>query len=126
VVPYCRIMGFMTQAGSRTEVFPQLSISLVEYRRPKLYTEIAKDIVNLIGREAKHPIWLRSRTERPYAAYLLPFVTRASNMTPFKHRTIKKDSEGFRGVVGDDIAKPSWLVGTNLRSHPGSCPAARP
>ncbi len=53
--PYVRITGFFDATRLQTEILPSLTISLVEYRRPKLFPEVRKWILDFgegeIGRD---------------------------------------------------------------------------
>jgi hypothetical protein len=107
--PYCRITGFYDSSRIATEVFPQLSIAFVEYRRPKLYQAVGAAIVNLLDRETRRPIYLDDWSDRLAAAYLLPLVTWASNMKEFRASEDQRETlKSFAKFVGDDM--PSKLV----------------
>lgn len=107
--PYCRITGFYDSSQIATEVFPQISIAFVEYRRPKLYQAVGADIANFLDRETRKPIHLETWLDRLAAAYLLPLVTWASNMKEFRASADQREKlKRFAEFVGDDM--PSKLV----------------
>ena len=107
--PYCRVTGFYDSSRIATEVFPQLSIAFVEYRRPKLFQAAGASILSFLDGETKQPIWLKEWSDRLTAAYLLPLVTRASNMKEFHASADQRDTlKRFAEFV--DVDMPNHLV----------------
>ncbi len=82
--PYCRIVGFFDIGRLQTEVYPTLSVSLVEYRRPKIYDDVCKEIFYFMESENKHKIYLDDWSDLVLAGYLVPIVTWGSNMKQYK------------------------------------------
>jgi hypothetical protein len=69
--PYCRVIGFFDSSRVQTEVYPTLSISLVEYRRPRLLTNVGPAVYNLLERELNNRIYLDDWSDDLLAGYLL-------------------------------------------------------
>jgi hypothetical protein len=82
--PYCRIVGFFNSAKQTTEVYPTLSVSLVEYRRPRLFTEVGGDIIDFLKQEINHKNYLKEWSENVLAGYLIPLIRWGSNLNNSK------------------------------------------
>ncbi len=86
--PYVRITGFFDASHLQTEIFPSLSISLVEYRRPRIFQEIRDPLVRFLHdelygyRHFEGSIYFKEWSNLLLFAYLTPIVFRGSNLEP--------------------------------------------
>jgi len=78
--PYVRVTGFFDASRIQTEILPSLSISLVEYRRPKLFQEIRNSVLNFAKQEFKKPNWLDSWSNMLLFGYLAPLLFKGNNL----------------------------------------------
>jgi hypothetical protein len=80
--PYVRITGFFDSSRLQTEIQPSLSISLVEYRRPRLFQEVRENVIAFGNREVRrNPIYLEERTDWILFGYLVALLLKGSNLT---------------------------------------------
>jgi hypothetical protein len=105
--PYCRITGFYDLSTLDTEVFPRMSICLVEYRPPQLLQKVEKNILEFLSTMmlTKDPLgrFRFSLSERTTAAYILPIVTARSRIKDYKVKTSKSEVEEFVNSLEDDL-----------------------
>jgi hypothetical protein len=80
--PYVRVTGFFDASKLQTELLPSLSISLVEYRRPKVFLEMRATVQHFFESELREQrIYLRDWSNLVLAAYLVPILFAASNLS---------------------------------------------
>ncbi len=81
--PYVRITGFFDTSLIVTELLPSLSLCLIEYRRPKLFSEERTTCVDFYTRELGETRNYLSRTsDYLLSSYLPPLLFRGSNLRP--------------------------------------------
>ncbi len=51
--PYVKVTGFFTNSRLQTEIFPSLSVSLVEYKRPRSYIQVRSALLGFANFEIK-------------------------------------------------------------------------
>jgi len=107
--PYVRVTGFFDASRVQTEVLPSLSISLVEYRRPRLPREIMTPLLDFTRWEFEgKPIYLDDWSDLVLFGYLVPILFAGANMTP-KNCSDKLNQllQKYQEKVGADL--PSSL-----------------
>lgn len=106
--PYVRITGFFNAKGQSKELFPRLSISLIEYRRPKSYLEVRDAITTFIQRElhdyGKNRNYLEEWSEFLLFGYLAPILFLHINKGPEKAEApLASLLHEFAEIVGADL-----------------------
>lgn len=80
--PYVRVTGFFDATNVATERLPSLSLSLLEYRRPHILTEVRASLVDFLTSELHgRRIYLKSWSDLIVATYLAPILFAGSNLT---------------------------------------------
>jgi len=82
--PYVRVTGFLDSSKIATEIYPSLSISLVEYRRPRHLHDIQRDVLHFMEREFASPNYLEERSNMLLLGYLFPITFKGSNVGSYE------------------------------------------
>jgi hypothetical protein len=79
--PYIRVTGFFDASRVQTEVLPKLSVSLVEYRRPKIFREVRDSVLRFATREISgRRNYLNDWSDLIMFGYLVPILFKGSNL----------------------------------------------
>lgn len=107
--PFLRVTGIFDASYVQTDIFPSLSVSLVEYRRPKIFREMRAEILRFGASELDHPIFLKEWSELLLFGYVVPILFKGSNLLPSDADVeTTKLLRDYRGRVGNDL--PTALV----------------
>lgn len=103
--PYVRITGFFDATKIQTDVFPSLSVSLIEYRRPKIYREMRDGITGFAQREFQGNLnYLRDWSDLVLFGYLAPLLFKGSNIqSEDADERVASVMEDFLEKVGQDL-----------------------
>ena len=84
--PYVRVSGFFDASRVQTEIHPTLSISLIEYRRPRGVADVMNSVVDFLEGELHDYGGRRNFLEEPenllLFSYLAPILFKGTNMNP--------------------------------------------
>lgn len=104
--PYIRVTGYFDASRLSTERHPRMSISLVEYRRPRMVTEVQDPTLQFLESELSGRNWLSDWSNLVVFAYLFPLLFNASNLD-----ASEADADAsillkrYMAVVGTDLPK---------------------
>jgi len=104
--PYVRITGYFDASRLSTERHPCMSISLVEYRRPRMITEVQDDALQFLEGELSGRNRLSDWSNLVLFAYLFPLLFNASNLKPSEaDADVSVLLKRYISVVGADLPK---------------------